>query len=161
MSILISGTTLTFNDATTQTTSGTVTTFGAVGTYAFVGNFSTGVLKPGDTIAGSSLTYVSGTVLSAGASAAPTYSITYVSGYTPTGSGQLQVFNNGSWSRAGSTYNGTNFSDVLPTGISTFSGTWKIMGGVAYPRSYRTSIDGDGYTDTNHSIAGCLALRIS
>lgn len=161
MSILISGTTLTFNDATTQTTSGTVTTFGAVGTYAFVGNFSTGVLKPGDTIAGSSLTYVSGTVLSAGSGSVSTYSITYVSGYTPAGNGNLQVYNNGSWARIGSTYNATNFSDVLPTGISTFSGTWKIMGGVAFPRSYRTSVDFDGYTETNHNIAGVLALRIS
>ena len=161
MSILISGTTLTFNDATTQTTSGTVTTFGAVGTYAFVGNFSTGVLKPGDTIAGSSLTYVSGTVLVAG-NGASTYSMTYVSGYTSNGNGSLQVGNNGSWARIGSNYNATDFSDVVPTGISTFSGTWKIMGGVAFPRSYRTSVDGEGfYTDYNHNIAGCLAIRIS
>ena len=69
MAISISGTTLTFNDATTQTTAAVVSTstvlsatagasLGAVGTYAFLGGGSTNTTYvAGSTYAGSGLRY--------------------------------------------------------------------------------------------------------
>jgi len=63
MAVTVSGTSITFNDATVQTTAAVAppTTFGAVGTY-FIGfsypgaNSSTRYI-PGDTVAGSNLRY--------------------------------------------------------------------------------------------------------
>lgn len=71
MPITVGGTTITFNDGTTQSTAGgapttaqvlTATagaTVGAVGTYAYVGSTSAANVAAGGTIAGSSLRYVS------------------------------------------------------------------------------------------------------
>lgn len=69
MAITVSGTTITFNDGTTQTTAGGAPTtdqvltatagasFGAVGTYAVLMNASATTVNAGGTIAGSSLRY--------------------------------------------------------------------------------------------------------
>jgi hypothetical protein len=74
MAITVSGTTITFNDGTTQSTaasSGAPTTaqvlnatagasVGAVGTYGFFYTTAVSVVSPGGTIAGSNLSYSGG-----------------------------------------------------------------------------------------------------
>ena len=159
MAITLSGTTLTFNDSTTQTTAAGSTTFGAIGTVAQVGNFSASILKPNDTIAGSSLAYVSGTVLSAGSGS----QTLYISGYNYTNPGKWEV-NPGSryyWLREGTTYNGTQFSDVVGSGASTLSGTWRVIGEAAAVKRYEAAYDGYAYTGYIQYINTVLVIRIS
>lgn len=58
MTITVGGTTITFNDGTTQSTAAvsTSTTFGAVGTYFYAAGGG-GTLALGGTVAGSTLTW--------------------------------------------------------------------------------------------------------
>lgn len=159
MAMTMSGTTLTFNDSTTQTTAAGSTTFGAIGTVAQVGNFSASILKPNDTIAGSSLAYVSGTVL--GASTAS--QTLYISGYNWTNPGKWEVGIGSKyyWLREGTTYNGTQFSDVVGSGASTLSGTWRVIGPPAAVKRYETAYDGYAYTGYLQYISTVLVIRIS
>lgn len=72
MAVTVGGTSITFNDGTTQSTAaGAVTTtqvlnatasasVGAVGSYAFLAHASGGIVNIGSTIAGSSLRYSGG-----------------------------------------------------------------------------------------------------
>ena len=157
MAMTMSGTTLTFNDSTTQSTAAGSTTFGAIGTVAQVGNFSASVLKPNDTIAGSSLAYVSGTVLQNGTGTL------YLSGYNYTNPGKW-IFSpliDHYWNREGTNYNGTQFSDVVGSGASTLSGTWRVIGGPVLSKRYETAYDGYAYTSYIQNIGRVLVIRIS
>lgn len=104
MPITISGTTVTFNDSSTQTTNVPNATaalsVGAVGTYAALTFTSNSTDRPpGTTVAGSSLRYVSfGGFIGNGPTAAP--------------GGEANVF------RAGAS----------PVFADTPSGTWRLMG---------------------------------
>lgn len=159
MAMTMSGTTLTFNDSTTQTTAAGSTTFGAIGTVASVGNFSASILKPNDTIAGSSLAYVSGTVLGAGTN----NQTLYISGYNYTNPGKWEVgtANKYYWLREGTTFNGTQFSDVVGSGASTLSGTWRVIGQPVVAKRYEAAFDGYAYTSYLQHIGSVLAIRIS
>lgn len=59
MGVTVGGTSITFNDATVQTTAATAvsTAFGAVGTYAALMNAANSNVAIGGTVAGSSLRY--------------------------------------------------------------------------------------------------------
>lgn len=110
MPITVSGTAITFNDATTQSTAATAgslvttanvlsatsgATAGAVGTYAFMYQNTTGTYNIGATLAGSSLRYVG-----------------LAEAIDPTGGGSgFPVW-----------YNLVNTSTTVP------SGTWRCMG---------------------------------
>lgn len=160
MAMTMSGTTLTFNDSTTQTTAAGSTTFGAIGTIASVGNFSTSTLYANLTIAGSSLVYPSGTFTSG--TLPQNFSTVYWTGGAASGNGSIQGGNfTGGYVRVGSTYNGTQFSDVVASGFSTLSGTWRIMGAFAYAKRYTAAYDGYAYTEYNQYVSGTLAMRIS
>jgi len=135
MAITTSGTSITFNDATVQTTAftggGGVTSLNgqtgaitntsvdAIGSVIFAAVNTTTGLKPGDTIAGSSL-YYPNTVINSGAGNAFYNS---QSGSSP----------NTVWFTGGSGFyvrrqNSGNTGWQVPTGSSTLSGTWRIMG---------------------------------
>lgn len=157
MTITISGTTLTYNDGSaTQSAS----TFGSVGTYAIVGLYSTSSLKSGDTIAGSSLAYISGTILVY----LPNQSnqTMYLSGYGYTNPGKWTIMTayNQYWDRQGTNFNGTQFSDTIGSGASTLSGTWRAMNNAVRYR-YETSYDGYAYTSYLQQLAPILVVRIS
>ena len=134
MPITVSGTTITFNDATTQTTAFTGgggvtslngqtgaitnTSLDAIGSVILAAVNTTTGLKPGDTIAGSSLYYPNTVINSAAGNA-----------FYNSASGTPST----TWFLGGSGYytrrqNSGNTGWQAPTGSSTLSGTWRIMG---------------------------------
>ena len=161
MSILISGTTLTFNDATTQTTAFS-STFGAIGTIAQLGYFGTAIIEPNGTVAGSNLLYSSVAAVLTGS--VPNQYLTL------TGSGNLisltagaAIYGNDTYyKRVGSSYFGSPFSDVFPTGYFTaLSGTWRNVGPAVKGRMYYVTVDPEGNSDYYQHVYTVLAIRIS
>jgi hypothetical protein len=130
MAITVSGTTITFNDATTQTTAAvagvtslngqtgaiTNTTLGNIGSVVFGAYTSTTNLTAGTTAAGSSIYYVS-TILSTDSNW----------GLITNGSAGIGTF----WNQYfGGRRTSGNTGFQLPLGMTALSGTWRVMQGI-------------------------------
>jgi len=107
MAITVSGTSITFNDGTTQTTAGggapttaqvlnatAGASVGAVGTYAWLGETATTATAAGSTRAGSALRY-------AGILTNTSYTATVITGVTSVGAGGTPA---GTWRAMGRSY---------------------------------------------------------
>jgi hypothetical protein len=138
-----------FNDGTTQSTAaGPVvpSAFNAIGSCLRVFNYSTSSCVTGNTIAGSSLLYVSGFTV-------PQAGVMLLEG----------AFNSGLDTRVatGSTFisgsRSGNVGTYQPGNTATLPGTWRILGS-AYPR---VSSFNSYSSNTGVSYAGFLAQRIS
>jgi hypothetical protein len=124
------------------------TTLGAVGSVLFAAVNTTTGLKPGDTIAGSSL-YYPNTVNDSAEGNAFYYSQSPGTTYT-------------AWFTAGSGYyarriNPGNTGFQVPTNSSTLSGTWRIMGQVIRRSSTYDSCNNTTRSELNQN----LVVRIS
>jgi len=101
MGLSISGTTLTFNDATTMTTAATATStaFDGIGTYAILMIATENNLATGSTIAGSSLRYNYTANSSNAAQDSSTWGFVYATNTTYNGGGSSA---SGTWRRMNS-----------------------------------------------------------
>ena len=146
MATAISGTSITFNDATVQTTAASgSTTFDAIGSVGYFLYYSAGTtnLTAGNTIAGSSLYYVSTIVAN----------VTDQQGMITNGS-----VASGSYTR----YEGsaavrvraspTPASQVPPLGMTTLSGTWRAMNAVSRSASYVEPCSNAAYNNYSASV---------
>lgn len=163
MAVTVSGTGITFNDATTQTTAFTGatgvtslngqtgaitnTTFDAIGSVGFFCYYSASILAAGGTVAGSSLYYVS-TVVSNFSNESNNL-ITNGS----IGSGTYTAFNATAADRARAN---TSASQVPPLGMTTLSGTWRAMNVVSRSAAY---MDSCSTARNNYSMA--VFMRVS
>ena len=165
MAITVSGTQITFNDATVQTTAFTgggvssvnsqtgavvTTTLDNIGSVIWAANITTGTIAGGATTAGSNLRYPS-----------------TVSSSQSVASGQLYYSENPSapygidytsWTALGNIKqtNG-NTGYTLPLGTTTLSGTWRAMSGTG---SRSSAYNGDGNVTQSQNYVG-LFVRVS
>ena len=138
MAITVSGTTITFNDATTQTTAAvagvtslngqtgaiTITTFDAIGSVGWLVYNGTTNLTAGGTVAGTSLYYASTVVTN--------YQGAIITNGT-INSGTFTRYNNGGTLRS---RNGAAPSSVAPLGFTALTGTWRAMNAVGFVDVY-------------------------
>lgn len=119
-----------FNDGTTQSTAGGIpSAFNAIGSIVIANNFSTSSFFPGNTIAGSSLLYITGFAIT------PTGSATgnadsYLEGSTTNFFTQV-LYNMGGASNGA--INGRrigNLGAFQPSNTATLPGTWRVLTGV-------------------------------
>jgi hypothetical protein len=157
MAITVSGTTITFNDATTQTTAAvagvtslngqtgaiTNTTLGNIGNVVFGAYLGTTSLTAGSTCAGSLLYYVSTIV-----SISTTYGI-----FTNGSVGNGTFWNTYNGQRQSSGNNGFQ----LPLGMTALSGTWRAMQGIQLASSSWNSC----CNQTNTGFVGQVFMRVS
>jgi len=163
MPISVSGTEITFNDATVQTTAAvaggvtslngqtgaiTDTTLDAIGSVVFAANVSTSNTAGGATIAGSNLRYPS-TISTAGSVAT---SGTYYSEGSSASLPQSYWF--GIIARREATGN-TGFQN--PGGTTALSGTWRSMGGTGARSSF--FVPDDNKTISQSTVG--LFVRVS
>ena len=162
MAITVSGTQITFNDATVQTTAFTgggvssvngqtgavvTTTLDNIGSVLWAANCTTGTTAGGATIAGSSLRYPS--TISA-------------SGSTPD---STTFYSEGSGPAPSTGWSGTICSKTSigntgyqnPGGTTALSGTWRAMGGTG---SRSSVYDGGSNLTTSQNYVG-LFVRVS
>lgn len=133
-----------FNDGTTQSTAatGVPSSFSAVGSVLLVSNWSTSNLFPGNTVAGSSLLYVTGgTKISGGFLLEGTLPVASTWSF----SGYLNGVRNG------------NVGAFQPSNTSTLSGTWRVLSAC----TSRTSTFDGTYSQTSIQYFNMLVQRIS
>lgn len=133
-----------FNDGTTQSTAatGVPSSFSAVGSVLWLVNWSTSNLFPGNTVAGSSLLYVTGGTKNGTQfllEGTPPLAVTY-----------------SQTNQMGGTKNG-NLGAFQPSNTSTLSGTWRVLSAAVS----RTSVYDSSYTQTSISYMNMLVQRIS
>jgi hypothetical protein len=128
MAISVSGTTLTFNDGTTQTTAAGVASFGGIGSTTLAVIATTTNLLPGSTIAGSSCYYVStvnvwnsSNIFTENTTANTKPYTTYF--YTSVGPIQYSPLNTGYVIREVT----GNVGFQAPGGHTALTGTWRIL----------------------------------
>lgn len=160
MPITVSGTSITFNDSTTQTTAftgggvtslngqtGAITNtgFDNIGSYAFLANCTTTRCSPGTTIAGSNLRYQT--------------TITQFGGTTLVSEGSFTSSPRTRWyvQQLANRENSGNTGYVAPQGSATVSGTWRAM---TFIPERTTSFCGESNTHNSDSYIG-LWVRIS
>jgi hypothetical protein len=165
MPITVSGTSITFNDATTQTTAFTGggvtslngetgaitnTTLGNIGSVIWAANCTTGTIAGGATTAGSNLRYPSTVSSSQAVTSGQNYysenpSVPYGISYT-------------SWNAIGNIKQSEgNSGYTLPVGATALSGTWRAMGGTG---SRSSAYSGDSNTTQSQNYVG-LFVRVS
>ena len=150
MAITVSGTTITFNDATTQTTSAIPSSISAVGAVVSAANTTTSNLLPGNTIAGSSLYYpstitgiINSRIYTEGSSSLPTtFTVGLSNKYLI---GGVTKNTNG------------NTGYTVPGGHTALSGTWRVLSVVAA----RLAAYDDIYNFTASDSGYVIAQRIS
>jgi hypothetical protein len=156
MAVTVSGTGITFNDATTQTTAFTGaggvtslngqtgaitnTTFDAIGSVGYFVYYSASILAAGGTVAGSSLYYVSTVVAN----------VTDQNGLVTNGTVSSGTYTVYSGSFAQRIRQSTIASSVPPLGMTTLSGTWRAMNVVS--RSASSAVCGIAYNDYSVSV---------
>lgn len=153
MPITVAGTTITFNDSTTQSTSAIPSSISAIGSVVCAACASASNLLPGNTVAGTDLYYAStitsvtsngilfnGTVFTIGSTyfTQPAAASGYLAGYI-----QREVSGNTGY--------------LPPQGHTQLSGTWRVLW---FVRS-RTSVYDSGYNYTTIRSPLILAQRIS
>lgn len=138
---------ITFNDATVQTTAASLvpSSFSAIGSVLAVANYSTSNLLPGNTVAGSSLLYVTGIY-----SATASNGVINLEFGVSTTNGFQGGFGGIRGSRAG------NIGAFQPSNTTALSGTWRVLTPVTARYSFY-----DVYNATNIQYTGVLVQRIS
>lgn len=120
MPVTVSGTSITFNDATVQTTAASAasTAFGGIGSYALLANAANADVATGGTVAGSSLRYDYGAPNSIASSSQSPYQTAFV------------YEGGGSYSAGGSAVSGTwrkvSTGNVYRTYFNACVGTVRI-----------------------------------
>lgn len=145
MPVTVRNTDILFNDGSTQSTAASVipSSFNAIGSTLWATNWSTSNVVSGNTVAGSSLLYVTGGSFFGGGSQAVSLSSNII----------YSMASN----RISGQYNG-NSGAIQPGNTSTLPGTWRILG-VANARY--SQWDGGTYNVTNVLYVGLLVQRIS
>jgi len=166
MAITVSGTQITFNDATVQTTAFTgggvssvnsqtgavvTTTLDNIGSVIWAANITTGTIAGGATTAGSNLRYPS-TVASSLAVA--TEQQLYYS-EDPNGPFNQQSTSWNALTCTRRTIGNTGYQN--PLGTTALSGTWRAMGGIG---SRSSNYNGDSNNTLSQNYAG-LFVRVS
>lgn len=133
-----------FNDGTTQSTAatGVPSSFSAVGSVLWLVNWSTSNLFPGNTVAGSSLLYVTGGTKSS-TSFILEGSLPGGTIYSPTN--VIQGERNG------------NVGAYQPSNTSTLSGTWRVLSAC----TSRSSTYESSYNRTSITYSNMLVQRVS
>jgi hypothetical protein len=153
MAITVSGTTITFNDATTQSTTALPPSLDAIGSVLVAVINTTSLVLPGNTIAGSNAYYPNAAV----------YNVTTSGFGTVTPSGD----NSSSWRGPEGGFsmdlgrstkgNSGNTGFVLPQGYTALSGTWRVL----WPSRPRLSLYDSGYNITTSYMYATLIQRIA
>jgi hypothetical protein len=147
MAITVSGTSITFNDATVQTTAATGgvtslngqtgaitnTTFDAIGSVGWLVYNGTTNLTAGGTVAGTSLYYASTVVTNYQGAIITNGSIV---------SGTYTRYNNGATTRKRGTLPPLPTADIPPLGFTALTGTWRAMNAVGFVDKYAICCDG-------------------
>jgi hypothetical protein len=119
---------------------------GAIGSVLNVANYSTSNLLPGNTVAGSSLLYVTGATL---------YTSATGSIYVETSVFCTNGFQGGAGGLRGG--RGGNLGAFQPSNTATLSGTWRVL----LPVTARYSVYDTIYNETGIQYTGVLVQRIS
>jgi hypothetical protein len=147
MAITVSGTTITFNDATTQTTAASgSTTFNTVGSVGYLVYDGATNIVAGNTVAGTSLYYASTVVSNYQTSIITNGSIA---------SGFYTRYNNGPSTRKDGTLPPVIIARP-PLGMTALTGTWRAMNAVA-----KTEITGACCDGSYNNYAAMVFVRIS
>lgn len=139
---------ITFNDATVQTTAASLvpSSISAIGSVLAVANYSTSNLLPGDTVAGSSLLYVTG---------ASSYNSSNGTVKLEFGVDTTNGFQGGVGGLRGTRVG--NVGAFQPSNTATLSGTWRVL----LPVTARYSLYDVTYNYTSIQYTGVLVQRIS
>jgi hypothetical protein len=139
---------ITFNDATVQTTAASLvpSSFSAIGSVLAVANYSASNLFANDTIAGSSLLYVTGSYTSN-----ISLGIIYVEFGVSTTNGFQGGLGGLRGARSG------NIGAFQPSNTATLPGTWRVL----VPATARYSAYDSPYNNTYIQYTGVLVQRIS
>lgn len=146
MPVTVRGTDILFNDGSTQVTSALPSSFSAIGSVLAAVNYSASSFFPGNTIAGSSLLYVTGFTQT------PARSAPYIEG-TNVAVNQTQYANIGEiyGRRTG------NVGTYQPSNTTSLPGTYRVLSAVAARSSVFDSYT--GWTEITYQAA--LVQRIS